>query len=179
MTEPDQKKPILPSFDPNNCETYAAACHCGTVQYDITLSPPLEQWKVVSCNCSICSRNGYLLVYPERSQLRMKSGEETLEDYSFGPKRILHKFCGRCGSTVFFDPRMGEYGEAPPDLLGINVSLAMHWHSCVVFELRCTGAHVSRGRYWKLGYHACGGSTCGATSMSFKVAHRKAKRDSC
>jgi hypothetical protein len=52
----------------------------------------------------------------------MKSGEEVLKNYSFGAKRILHKFCGRCGSAVYFDPRMEEFGEAPPDLLGVNVS---------------------------------------------------------
>ncbi|KAF2036059.1 hypothetical protein EK21DRAFT_42016, partial [Setomelanomma holmii] len=84
-------------------QTYAASCHCGTVRYEVVLSPPLEEWKVVPCNCSICSRNGYLLVYPERSQLRMKSGDDALRDYSFGPKRNLHKFCGHCGSSVFFD----------------------------------------------------------------------------
>jgi hypothetical protein len=115
-------KPSLLTFDPNNAQTYPASCHCGLVQYSVLLSPPLREWKVVSCNCSICTRNGYLLVYPSRAQLHMKSGEEVLRDYSFGPKRSLHKFCSRCGSAVFFDPRMREYGDAPPDLLGVNVS---------------------------------------------------------
>jgi hypothetical protein len=122
MGEPEKTKPSLPSFDSNNDQKYAASCHCGTVQYDVLLSPPLPEWKVVSCNCSICSRHGYLLVYPQKSQLHMKSGEEALKDYSFGTKRLLHKFCGSCGSSVFFDPRMKEFGEAPPDLLGVNVS---------------------------------------------------------
>jgi hypothetical protein len=53
----------------------------------------------------------------------MKSGEEALKNYSFGAKRLLHKFCGNCGSSIYFDPRMEEFGEAPPDLLGVNVSL--------------------------------------------------------
>jgi hypothetical protein len=122
MATAENTKPSFPSFDPNNCQTYAASCHCGAVQYDVLLSPPLQQWKVVSCNCSICSRHGYLLVYPQRSQVNMRSGEEALKNHSFGPKRLLHKFCGRCGSSVFFDPRMAEFGEAPPDLLGVNVS---------------------------------------------------------
>jgi hypothetical protein len=122
MSDSGSTKPSLPPFDPNNSQTYAGSCHCGTVQYDVLLSPSLPQWKVVSCNCSICSRHGYLLVYPQRSQLRMKNGEEALKNYSFGAKRLLHKFCGHCGSTVFFDPRMEEFGEAPPDLLGVNVS---------------------------------------------------------
>jgi hypothetical protein len=115
-------KPSLPIFDSNNCKIYAASCHCGTVQYDVVLSPPLLQWRVVSCNCSICSRNDYLLVYPERTQVHINSGEEVLKDYSFGVKRILHKFCSKCGSSVFFDPRMQDFGDAPPDLLGVNVS---------------------------------------------------------
>ncbi|KAF1943104.1 hypothetical protein EJ02DRAFT_330204, partial [Clathrospora elynae] len=76
------------------------SCHCDIVQDSVTLSPPLPQWKVVSCNCSICTRNGYLLVYPEWSQLHMKSGEDVLRDYSFGVKRNLHKFYGRCVNAV-------------------------------------------------------------------------------
>ena len=124
MTDSEKAKPSLPTFDPKNCQNYAAQCHCGTVQYEVLLSPPLPRWKVVSCNCSICSRNGYLLVYSERSQLHIKSGEDALKNYSFGVKRNLHKFCGECGSSVFFDPRMKEFGEAPPDLIGVNVSSA-------------------------------------------------------
>lgn len=38
-------------------------------------------------------------------------------------KKILHKFCGQCGSAVFFDPRMMEFGEGPPDLMGVNVRM--------------------------------------------------------
>jgi hypothetical protein len=121
MTESPPTKPALLAFDPQNCQIYAASCHCGSVQYSVLLSPPLAKWKVVSCNCSICTRNGYLLVYPERSQLQVKSGEGMLRDYSFGAKRVLHRFCSRCGSAVWHDPRMEEFGDAPPDLLGVNV----------------------------------------------------------
>lgn len=137
MAESEQPKsspPPLPQFDEDNCQTYAASCHCGAVRYDVVLSPPLPEWKVVSCNCSICSRNGYLLVYPDRKYLHIKSGEEVLKNYSFGPKRNLHKFCGGCGSSVFFDPRMKEFGDSPPapDLLGVNVSCQI-----VLFSCRC------------------------------------------
>jgi hypothetical protein len=119
----DDEPPQLPPFDPANCQTYEAGCHCGTVKYSVTLSPPLTEQKVVSCNCSICSRNGYLFVYPLREHFRLKSGEDALKSYSFGPKRVLHKFCTKCGSSVFLDPRMTEFGQQP-DLLGVNVSLA-------------------------------------------------------
>ena len=111
--------------DSTGSETYEGVCHCGTVQYTVTLDQPLTKQKVSSCNCSICLRNGYLLVYPNRDQLKMKSGEEALKTYAFGKMRNLHKFCGRCGSNVFFDPRMLEYGDGPPglDFLGVNVRM--------------------------------------------------------
>ena len=116
--------PPLATFDPTNIHFYPASCHCGTVTYTVTLSPPLPEWKVVSCNCSICQRNAYYLVYPSREQLRINSGEEALRSYSFGPKKNLHMFCGKCGSSVFFDPRMKEFDEGGGlDVLGVNVSL--------------------------------------------------------
>jgi hypothetical protein len=115
----------LPAFDSNNIKVYTASCHCGAVSYTVHLSPPLPEWKVVSCNCSICARTGYLLVYPSREQLHINSGDDVLKSYSFGPKKSLHKFCGNCGSSVFFDPMMMEHGEGRDlDLLGVNVSTA-------------------------------------------------------
>ncbi|CAI6264072.1 unnamed protein product [Periconia digitata] len=114
---------LAPSFDPSNAQTYHAICQCGAVRYAVTLSPPLAQQKVVECNCSICSRNGYLFVYPSREQFFLQSGEEVLRSYSFGIKRMLHKFCGTCGSAVFADPRMKEFGEKEFDLLAVNVRM--------------------------------------------------------
>lgn len=58
----------------------------------------------------------------------MKSGEESLKSYSFGPGRALHKFCTGCGSSVFLDPRMPEFGQKP-DLLGVNVSMTDESHN--------------------------------------------------
>lgn len=42
--------------------TYNASCHCGYIRFAVTLSPPLEEQRVLDCNCSICRRMGYLLV---------------------------------------------------------------------------------------------------------------------
>lgn len=50
--------------------TYTGSCHCSRFTYTVTQSPPLEDpsSEVIDCNCSICSRNGYLFVYvPEKS----------------------------------------------------------------------------------------------------------------
>lgn len=36
-------------------EVFNGCCHCGAVSYSF-LSVPLSQRKIVSCNCSLCSR---------------------------------------------------------------------------------------------------------------------------
>ncbi|KAF2810310.1 uncharacterized protein BDZ99DRAFT_570899 [Mytilinidion resinicola] len=102
--------------------SYSASCHCGAICFTVTLTQPLAQQQPISCNCTICSRNGYLLVYPLRSNLVITQGADVLKSYSFGRKRNLHQFCERCGSSVFFDPRMAEHGESP-DLMGVNVRM--------------------------------------------------------
>ena len=114
----------LAPFDASNAQTYDALCQCGAVQYKVTLSPPLEQQKIIECNCSICSRNGYLLVYPQREHVLLTSGQEALKTYTFGPKRNLHQFCGHCGSAVFFDPQLPKQGQ-DVDIMGINVGLEL------------------------------------------------------
>ncbi|EFW98431.1 hypothetical protein CMQ_4283 [Grosmannia clavigera kw1407] len=94
--------------------TYAAGCHCGAIALEVTLSPPLEQGYMVNmCNCSACSRLGYLLVYPERSQVRWrgegdsKEGSSSDRDkcgiYRFNTGRTLHLFCRDCGTSLGVD----------------------------------------------------------------------------
>ncbi|KAF2655497.1 hypothetical protein K491DRAFT_778686 [Lophiostoma macrostomum CBS 122681] len=107
----------------SDSETYEGTCHCGTVQYSVILSPPLLKQKVVSCNCSICIRHGYLFVYPSREQLTLKSGADAMNAYTFGQKRSLHRFCTKCGCSVYTDPRMTEYGGESLDLLAVNVRM--------------------------------------------------------
>jgi len=52
-----------------------ANCHCGTIQYRV-LIPPLtgvsDPRKVMNCNCHLCTRNGYLNVYPTREEIRVR-----------------------------------------------------------------------------------------------------------
>ena len=46
--------------------TYECGCHCGFVKFAMTLSPPLPEYEVMQCNCSACTRFGYLLVCTSR-----------------------------------------------------------------------------------------------------------------
>jgi hypothetical protein len=114
-------KPARPPAVPaqtGEFETLNGNCHCGAVRFAIKISPPLKGYPVVSCNCSICLRNGYLLVYPYREDVTFTQGEDALKTYSFGQRRNLHKFCTGCGSSVMFDPRIELEGF---DILGFNV----------------------------------------------------------
>jgi hypothetical protein len=56
---------------------------------------------VVQCNCSICSRLGYLLTFLPPEQFQLLSGESELQDYQFNKKRIHHLFCSNCGVHGF------------------------------------------------------------------------------
>jgi len=109
---------------------YPANCHCGTVRYTV-LIPSLADHKVNSCNCSICTRNGYLLVYPEREKVIFYTGYDHLHSYFFGSKRKSHKFCLTCGSSVLID-FTGINGR---DDLGVNVRM---FHDADLNEFKYT-----------------------------------------
>lgn len=99
---------------------YYGNCHCGAVTFTFHI-PSLEEHDVVECNCSICTCNGYLVVYPERKQVAFHTGYDDLQQYQFGAKRNTHKFCRVCGSSVLIDFNGRTVRGA--DRLGINVSI--------------------------------------------------------
>lgn len=89
--------------------SYTGGCHCGLVSYTVRLSPPLipspsdlttKPMPVTQCNCSICHINGQLMVYPLESQITWHSGRDDMTGYTFGPTRITHSFCPRCGTSI-------------------------------------------------------------------------------
>lgn len=79
-------------------ETYAGSCHCGAVRFEVTMAPPE---KAFACNCSICSRAGYLLAFVPGEALRVLSGEDAQTDYQFASKNVHHLFCRVCGVRSF------------------------------------------------------------------------------
>jgi hypothetical protein len=76
---------------------YQGSCHCGKVAFEV--SGTLEH--VMECNCSHCSRKGYLLWFVERSNLRLKTPEDALATYTFNKHVIKHHFCPTCGCAPF------------------------------------------------------------------------------
>lgn len=79
---------------------HKGSCHCGDVTFEVDaeLTGP-----VVECNCSHCSRKGYLLWFVPRAQLTCDAPEHHFGTYTFNKHVIQHHFCLRCGCAPFGD----------------------------------------------------------------------------
>ena len=78
--------------------TYAGSCHCGAVRYEVTMTPPE---KAVACNCSHCTRAGWLLAFVPAESFKLLSGKDQLQEYLFNKRHIHHQFCRTCGIHPF------------------------------------------------------------------------------
>jgi hypothetical protein len=61
--------------------------------------------QVAECNCSICSKSGFLHLIVPKSQFRLLRGEEALTTYAFNTGTAKHLFCSTCGVKSFYVPR--------------------------------------------------------------------------
>lgn len=82
--------------------TVQGGCHCGAVRFAITVEPPLE---LLDCNCSICSKTGYLHLIVPHARFELLNGEGNLCSYRFGSGAAEHLFCRTCGIKSFYQPR--------------------------------------------------------------------------
>lgn len=78
-------------------KTHTGSCHCGAVTFTVTAD--IE--KVIECNCSHCSKKGFLLAFVPAEQFTLLSGEDNLTEYRFNKKHIAHLFCKTCGTQAF------------------------------------------------------------------------------
>ena len=83
---------------------FNGSCHCGKVSYEVTTALT----SAISCNCSICSRAGYLLTFVPEGQFKLLSGEDNLTDYLFNKHHIHHVFCKTCGIHAFAHGKDGK-----------------------------------------------------------------------
>lgn len=93
--------------------TYEGGCHCGAVRY----AARVDLSRVISCNCSICTKRGLLLAFAPAAEFTLRSGEPELSDYQFGQKRIHHLFCRRCGVESF----ARGTGEDGTPMVAVNI----------------------------------------------------------
>ena len=76
---------------------YKGGCHCGQIAFEV--EGELEQ--VIACNCSICSKRGFLLWFVLRANLHLTTPQENLATYTFNKHKIRHHFCPKCGCAPF------------------------------------------------------------------------------
>ena len=91
--------------------TYEGGCHCGRVRFRVTTS--LD--RVTYCNCSICSKKGFLHLIVAPAQFELLCGKEALTTYRFNTGVAQHTFCATCGIHPFYVPR------SDPDKIDVNV----------------------------------------------------------
>ena len=81
---------------------HSGGCHCGRVRFEV-LAP--ERLEVSDCNCSICSKSGYLHLMVVKARFKLLSGSEFLTSYQFNTGTASHLFCSVCGIKSFYVPR--------------------------------------------------------------------------
>lgn len=86
-------------------------CHCGKVRFEVTAPSRIT---VGECNCSMCSKSGFLHLIVPKSRFRLLQGEEFLTTYEFNTKVAKHLFCSVCGIKSFYVPR------SHPDGFSVN-----------------------------------------------------------
>ena len=82
--------------------THRGGCHCGLIKYEVLAPSRIE---VSQCNCSICSKSGYLGLIVGKERFKLLCGEEHLLTYTFNTGVAKHLFCARCGIESFYIPR--------------------------------------------------------------------------
>jgi hypothetical protein len=82
--------------------THAGGCHCGCVRFEVVAPAALS---VAECNCSICSRSGYLHLIVPADRFKLLSGKDVLTAYTFNTGTATHLFCSVCGIKSFYVPR--------------------------------------------------------------------------
>ena len=86
---------------------HTGSCHCGAVRF--TVAGEIDQ--AIECNCSHCSRKGFLLWFVPGAALSVTAGAETLNTYTFNTHAIQHQFCPVCGCQGFGLGRMPDGSE--------------------------------------------------------------------
>lgn len=86
---------------------HTGGCHCGRVRFAVTAPVRLD---VSECNCSICSKTGYLHLIVPKSRFQLLRGAKSLKSYRFNTGVARHLFCGICGVKSFYVPRSNPDG---------------------------------------------------------------------
>jgi hypothetical protein len=99
---------------------HKASCHCGAVQFELTLPNDLEDPR--RCSCSMCRMRGTIVPSVPLNGMRITKGGDILTLYQFNTMTAKHYFCSICGIHTHHQRRSNptEYGFNVACLEGIN-----------------------------------------------------------
>ena len=96
----------------DNLIRHKGGCHCGAIKYEVEAPGIIE---AALCNCSICSKSGYLHLIVPAHRFHLLQGADNLTTYIFDTHEAKHLFCKTCGIKSYYVPRSN------PDGFSINV----------------------------------------------------------
>ena len=103
---------------------------------DHEIAGPIDG-RVSECNCSICTKKGYLHWIIPRERFRMLTPWEELATYTFNTHVAKHHFCPRCGVAPFYIAR------SDPDRIDVNLR-CVEGVNVTTFDI-----HHFDGRNWE------------------------------
>jgi hypothetical protein len=74
-----------------------------------------DRLDALDCNCSVCTKKGFLHLIVTKDAFELVSGGEHLTTYTFNTGVAKHTFCRVCGVHAFYTPR------SHPDGVDVNV----------------------------------------------------------
>jgi hypothetical protein len=100
---------------------FEGGCHCGRVRFRVAT----DKLEALDCNCSICTKKGFLHLIVTKDRFELLSGAEDLATYTFNTHVAKHTFCKVCGIHAFYTPR------SHPDGVDVNVRCldGAEWHA--------------------------------------------------
>lgn len=111
---------------------YLGSCHCGAVQFEVEAPKDIQ---VDECNCSICSKAGFLHLIVPQSKFNLLQGQDALTTYRFNTGIAQHTFCRICGVKPFYIPRSNPDGydinvrclDTPPNSMEVVPFDGVNW----------------------------------------------------
>ncbi len=94
--------------------THTAACHCGAVQFTVSLPEGLASAR--RCTCSFCRMRGAVAVTAGLEDLQFTKGQDHLTLYQFNTRVAEHYFCPTCGIYTHHKRRSN------PNEFGVNLA---------------------------------------------------------
>jgi centromere protein V len=111
----------------------SGGCHCGAVRFEV-LAP--DEIEAKECNCSICTKSGYLHLIVDAERFRLLKGADKITTYTFNTGTAKHTFCSACGVKSFYVP------GSKPDGSSVNVRCLDDG------QVRVASLALFDGRHW-------------------------------